>query len=546
MSFPCLNNRVIYNPEPEIQFNIPSFTLFQYSDEFRELFSSTPLKRSYSCPELIYISNRNDSFDSENSERLSISLNSLFTSLESDYPLDNSFLPIDYSVDSVEPQEMANQQINHRCPEFSGSDASDSLIFMKKYEAYANVLQWDNDAKVLNFPMALTGQAFTEFIAQPDNVRQNWANIIAYMNNTYSSPSLQYSLTSSLMNRSMLDHETVDEYGKYISGQAHRIGMPNDLAVAKFISGLRPELQDVIAPFQPNTITEAVQKLRLHSLSKVPGSASNDGQTGGKMLNILTDLKQMMLKGVDYNKTGMDPKEEEIKRLKQEVENLASADERDEEIKELKKLISSKKREDSMERYRKKIRSKDSMSVEDLVDRFDKLEIKLLEQNKKVRVITDETLPNIATQQFGPPTVAISAPQQQPMATQQQQQYTPQPREMNVCQYCKKPNHTADKCYQIPGNKPRRFQGRPDNRNQRPRGTCYVCGASDHFVKDCPMKYGGQVNCTQQMQPVSQMQYGPPPQPIQQAQQMQPMQQPAQQMQQQQYQWVPVGNQPKN
>ena len=82
----------------------------------------------------------------------------------------------------------ANMTSNGLKPDpFNGDLEANHSLFLDHFNMYANSLEWDNAAKARHFPLFLRSSAFVDYMAQPEVVRNDWAQIQNYFNNAYGS-----------------------------------------------------------------------------------------------------------------------------------------------------------------------------------------------------------------------------------------------------------------------------------------------------------------------------------------------------------------------
>ena len=149
---------------------------------------------------------------------------------------------------------------------FTGSPHSEitATVWMSRFERYSDILNWNNDKKIKNFPLFLDGAAAGWYETLSEAERENFAQLKEQFVSRYETyTGLPWASVDQLVNRMQGECEPVETYIEDMRRKASHVNVSDEQLINFVIRGLRPNIRQFVTTKGCASLKELLQHARM-------------------------------------------------------------------------------------------------------------------------------------------------------------------------------------------------------------------------------------------------------------------------------------------
>lgn len=173
---------------------------------------------------------------------------------------------------------------------FHGHSSEDSHSWIRKFQSYADLHNWDNHKKFNALGLLLKETAEVWFNNLPPPIAQNFQAFVQEFRAHFSAQNPRWITENELFSRVQNVHESVESYYSALRKQGSKLAKTDAEILSYFIRGLRPAIKAYVIGQNPLNIDEAYQKAKIgESIAQITPDSSDLSPQIEKMLKIFTE-----------------------------------------------------------------------------------------------------------------------------------------------------------------------------------------------------------------------------------------------------------------
>ena len=143
-------------------------------------------------------------------------------------------------------------------PQFYGKEDEIPTRWLRKFDAYVVLKQFDNIQRLNIFSLLMSGEAERWYTSLPDDLANNWENMRAAFIGRFQNRAPQWRIDQELRTIKQMDKETIEKYASRLRDMCYRYNRNDNELFSLFLQGLIPSIRSTVVNRDPVNFQEAV------------------------------------------------------------------------------------------------------------------------------------------------------------------------------------------------------------------------------------------------------------------------------------------------